>query len=75
MVKFIHWERIPEFPFSKIVEEFEVYIILDDTWEDVKKILTEHNFDMQPHFNGSFLAFPFGVSAEDASEGWEGWEV
>ena len=75
MTQFIHWKRTQEFPFTRIVERFEVNVALDSAWKEIEKILTDHGFHMQEHFNNSFLAFPFGESAEDANEAWEGWEV
>lgn len=75
MTKFIHWVRLPEFPFTHIDEDFEVDIVLDEAWEEVKKILHQHGFAMQEHFDGAFVAFPFGESAEETTEAWEGWEV
>lgn len=75
MARFVHWVRLPEFPFEKKVEDFEVDVVLDEVWEEVKKILHQHGFAMQEHFNGAFVAFPFGASAEEATEVWEGWEV
>ena len=74
MVKFMHWEKIPEFPFFHVVEEFKVDISLDKAWDNIDEILKEHGFKMEEHFSG-FIAFPFGESAEEATEGWEGGEV
>ena len=75
MTQFIHWRKIDTFPFDEIMESFEVDVKLGEAWEDVKRIMKEHGFAMQEHFGGSFVAFPFGETAEQATEAWEGWEV